>query len=106
GLFIQDDWRASSKLTVNLGLRYEINTVVREAGNLIGNFDPTLGLVQDGKQIGDVYSGNLNKLGPRVGFAYDISGNGRTVIRAGAGIYFEQGSFYSLMALGNLLGLR
>jgi len=106
GLFIQDDWRATSKLTVNLGLRYEINTVVREANNLIGNFDPNVGLVQDGKQLSDVYNGNHNKLGPRVGFAYDISGNGRTVIRAGAGIYFEQGSFDSLMALGNLLGLR
>src|SRR4029077_19662220 len=49
---------------------------------------------------------NHNKFGPRLGFAYDISGNGRTVIRAGAGVYFEQGSFDSLMALGNLLGLR
>jgi hypothetical protein len=106
GLFIQDDWRAASKLTVNLGLRYEINTVVHEANNLIGNFDPDVGLVQAGKQISNVYNGNHNKFGPRLGFAYDISGNGRTVIRAGAGIYFEQGSFDSLMALGNLLGLR
>jgi len=106
GLFVQDDWRATPKLTVNLGLRYEINTVVTEANNLIGNFDPNIGLVQSGKQIGSVFNGNHNKFAPRVGLAWDISGNGKTVIRAGGGIYFEQGSFDSLMALGNLLGLR
>ena len=38
GLYVQDDWRATPKVTVNLGLRYEINTVVKEANNLIGNF--------------------------------------------------------------------
>jgi hypothetical protein len=106
GLYVQDDWRATPKLTVNLGVRYEINTVVKESGNLIGNFDPSVGLVQAGKQIGSVYNGNHNKFAPRVGLAWDVSGNGRTVIRAGGGIYFEQGSYDSLMALGNLLGLR
>jgi hypothetical protein len=106
GFYLQDDWRVSSKLTANLGLRYEINTVVKESNNLIGNFDPVVGLVQAGKQVGSVYNGNHNKFAPRLGLAYDISGTGRTVIRAGAGIYFEQGSFDSLMALGNLLGLR
>src|SRR3989442_467504 len=106
GLYVQDDWRATAKVTVNLGLRYEINTVMKEANNLIGNFDPNAGLVQVGKQIGSVYNGNHNKFAPRVGMAWDITGNGKTVIRAGAGIYFEQGSFDSLMALGNLLGLR
>jgi Carboxypeptidase regulatory-like domain/TonB dependent receptor len=106
GFYVQDDWRATPKLTVNLGVRYELNTVVKESNNLIGNFDPSVGLVQVGKQIGSVYNGNHNKFAPRVGLAWDISGNGRTVIRAGGGIYFEQGSFDSLMALGNLLGLR
>ncbi len=106
GLYVQDDWRATPKVTVNLGLRYEINTVVKEANNLIGNFDPNVGLVQVGKQIGSVFNGNHNKFAPRLGVAWDISGNGRTVIRAGGGIYFEQGSFDAIMALGNLLGLR
>ena len=106
GLYVQDDWRATPKLTVNLGLRYEINTVVKESHNLIGNFDPNVGLVQVGNQIGSVFNGNHNKFAPRLGLAWDISGNSRTVIRAGGGIYFEQGSFDSIMALGNLLGLR
>jgi hypothetical protein len=106
GLYVQDDWRATQKLTVNLGLRYEINTVVKESGNLIGNFDPNVGLVQVGKQISSPYNGNHNKFAPRLGLAWDVSGNGRTVIRAGGGIYFEQGSYDAIMALGNLLGLR
>src|SRR5262249_36666991 len=106
GLFIQDDWRFSPRLTVNLGLRYELNTVLKESNNLIGNFDPNVGLVQVGKQIGSVYNGDHNNLAPRAGVAWDIRGDGRTVIRAGGGVYFEQGSFDALMALGNLLGLR
>ena len=106
GAFIQDDWQAAPRLTFNIGLRYEINTVLKESNNLIGNFDPSLGLVQAGKQIGTVMNGNHNKFAPRLGLAWDISGNSRTVIRAGGGIYFEQGSFDALMALGNLLGLR
>jgi hypothetical protein len=106
GLFIQDDWRVTRTLTVNLGLRYELNTVFTEGDNLIGNFDPSAGLVQAGKQIGSVFNGDHNNFAPRIGLAWDVTGNGKTVIRAGAGIYFEQGSFDSFMALGNLLGLR
>jgi Carboxypeptidase regulatory-like domain len=106
GLYVQDDWRATPRVTVNLGLRYEINTVLKESNNLIGNFDPAIGLVQVGKQIPSVFNGNHNKFAPRLGLAWDLSGNGRTVVRVGGGIYFEQGSYDALMALGNLLGLR
>jgi Carboxypeptidase regulatory-like domain/TonB dependent receptor len=106
GLFVQDDWRISRKLTVNLGLRYELNTVVSDANDLIGNFDPKQGLVQVGKQISAPFDGDHNNFAPRIGFAWDVAGNGKTVIRAGGGIYYEQGSYDALMAIGNLLGLR
>ena len=39
-VFVQDDWRVSPRLTVNLGLRYELNTVPKELNDLQGNFDP------------------------------------------------------------------
>ena len=47
-LFLQDDWRVTPKLTVNLGVRYELNTVPKERDNLQGNFDPVSGAVQVG----------------------------------------------------------
>jgi hypothetical protein len=102
--FFQDDWRATSRLTLNLGVRYELNTVLKEAHNLLGNFDPNVGMVQVGKQIGDLYNGDHNNFAPRVGFAWDVRGNGKTVIRAGGGIVYEQIAQESFMALGNLLG--
>jgi Carboxypeptidase regulatory-like domain/TonB dependent receptor len=102
--FFQDDWRATSRLTINLGVRYELNTVLKEAHNLLGNFDPKLGMVQVGKQIPDLYNGDHNNFAPRVGFAWDVRGNGKTVIRAGGGVVYEQIAQQSFMALGNLLG--
>ena len=102
--FFQDDWRATSRLTLNLGVRYELNSVLKESHNLLANFDPNVGMVQVGKQIGDLYNGDHNNFAPRVGFAWDVRGNGKTVIRAGGGIVYEQIAQQSFMALGNLLG--
>jgi Carboxypeptidase regulatory-like domain len=108
GAFVQDDWRVSRRLTVNLGLRYELNTVPKDSQNLLGNFDPNAqyGIVQVGKQIGSLYNGNHHDFAPRVGLAFDVFGNGKTVIRAAGGVFYEQGSYDYLMAIGNLLGAR
>jgi hypothetical protein len=106
GTFVQDDWRVTPRLTVNLGLRYELNTVLRDSNNLLGNFDPSLGLVQAGKQVDAPFNGDHNNFAPRIGLALDVFGNGRTVIRAGGGIFFEQGSYDALIAVGNFVGLR
>jgi Carboxypeptidase regulatory-like domain/TonB dependent receptor len=102
--FFQDDWRVTSRLTLNLGVRYELNSVLKENHNLLGNFDPTVGMVQVGKQIPDLYNGDHNNFAPRVGFAWDVRGNGKTVIRAGGGVVYEQIAQQSFLALGNLLG--
>jgi len=105
--FVQDDWRITPRLTVNLGVRYELTTVLKEQNNLMGNFDPVKGPQQVGVGgYSNVFNGDHNNFSPRVGFAWDIGGNGKTVVRGGAGILYEQGSFDSLMAIGNLLGLR
>lgn len=105
-LFLQDDWRVRPRLTLNLGVRYEINTVIRERNNLEGNFDPILGAVQVGNQIPNPYNGDHNNFSPRVGFAWDINGNGKTVLRGGANIIYESLTYDAFMALGNLVGLR
>ncbi len=104
--FLQDDWRVRPRLTLNLGVRYEINTVIRERNNLEGNFDPILGAVQVGNQIPNPYNGDHNNFSPRVGFAWDINGNGKTVLRGGANIIYESLTYDAFMALGNLVGLR
>jgi hypothetical protein len=103
--FAQDDWRITKTLTLNLGLRYEINTVVKEANNLLGNFDPTRGLEQVGQQIQAPYNGDHTSVGPRLGFAWDPSGNGRTVLRGGGGLIYETLNWESFLALNNSLGI-
>ena len=74
GVFVQDDWRVTRNLTVNMGLRYELNTVFTEDNNLIGNFDPSLGLVQAGKQVGKVFNGDHNNFAPRLGYCMGCRG--------------------------------
>ena len=105
--FVQDDWRLTPRLTINAGLRYELTTVLTEANNLLGNFIPGTGLAQVGtSKLGSAFNGDHNNFAPRLGFAWDMNGDGKTVIRGGAGIYFEQSSFDALNAIGNLNGLR
>jgi hypothetical protein len=105
-VFVQDDWRVKPRITVNLGLRYELNGVLKENNNLLGNFDPSLGLVQVGGAISTPYNGDHNNFAPRLGLAWDVKGNGKTVVRAGVGIMYEQFSYDMFNAIGNLLGLR
>jgi hypothetical protein len=100
--FMQDDWRIKPHLTINLGIRYELSGVVHERDGLMGNFDPVQGLVQ----TNNPYNGDHNNFAPRVGFAWDIGGNGKTVLRGGAGILYETFSFDVMNGEGNLLGLR
>jgi hypothetical protein len=103
--FVQDDWRASRNVTVNLGLRYELNTVVKEEHNLLGSFSPTAGLQQVGQGIKGPYNGDHKDFAPRLGVAWDISGNGKTVVRAGAGLMYETLNWESFLALNNSLGI-
>ncbi len=97
---IQDDWRVTSKLTLNLGLRYEYSTPMGETHNLLGSFSPTAGLLQVGNQIGSIYKGNHHDFGPRFGLAWDLSGKGTTVIRAGYSLIYT-----SLLPMQALTGI-
>jgi hypothetical protein len=91
--FVQDDWRLTPKLMLNLGLRYSYVSPMKEANNLFGNFDPTspTGLVQQGQSsVGDtVFKPDRKNFSPRVGFAYDVSGRGTTVVRGGASVIYS-----------------
>jgi hypothetical protein len=98
GAYLQDDYRVTSKLTVNMGLRYDVFPPWEEIDNRQSNFDVTTGhfvLAADGATIGGVTVGrrlqtySKGDLGPRAGFAYDLSGDGKTLVRGGYGIYWN-----------------
>lgn len=91
GFFAQDDFRVTSKLTLNLGLRYDVLSWPTEAHNHMSNFNPATGqLVEAGASGWPAALVNTphNDWGPRVGFAYDLRGDGKTVIRGGYGFFY------------------
>jgi hypothetical protein len=89
--FFQDDWRIAPKLMLNLGLRYSYISPMRDIHNLIGNFDPAVGMVQQGQpSVGStIWKPDKKNWSPRVGFAYDVTGKGTTVVRGGASIIYS-----------------
>jgi hypothetical protein len=89
--FVQDDWRVTPKLIVNLGLRYSYTPPMKEANNLLGSFDPALGIVQEGQaSVGNtLWKPDYKDFSPRLGFAWDVTGKGTTVVRAGASIIYS-----------------
>lgn len=89
--FIQDDYKLSPKLTLNLGLRYEYATPPREKNNQFSNFDPVTGTVFFAKD-GDIFDRALihpdrNNFAPRAGFAYTLTP--RVVLRGAYGIFYN-----------------
>jgi hypothetical protein len=88
-VWFQDDWRATSRLTLNLGVRYDVDWNFRDEEH---NPDNATRLVLEG--IGNPYAElpatQYKNLSPRVGVAYDLGGDGRRVLRGGYGLYFDQ----------------
>jgi outer membrane receptor protein involved in Fe transport len=89
GFFVQDDVRLSSRVSANAGLRYEFVTVPTEADGKISN----LRNVNDASlTIGDPWHNNpsLKNIAPRLGLAWDPLGDGRTSVRAGFGVFYDE----------------
>jgi hypothetical protein len=89
GFFVQDDWKASDRLTLNLGLRYDIFPSATEKDGRLGNYDPTTRVIQLASGNGDrLVKTDKNNFGPRLGFAYGIGAEKNMVIRGGYGLLY------------------
>ena len=99
GTYIQDDWRLTSRLTVNAGLRYDVvtgfnidqsgipNYVALTNAAAAGRFDGVPGFDEFKKKAQE----DTNNIQPRIGAVYDLFGNGKDILRAGWGIYYDFG---------------
>jgi len=88
--YLQDTWRASQRLTVNLGLRYDYSAPWDEVNDKLSNLTPAGELAVAGSpNLDRLYEPDRNNFGPRVGLAYDLTGEGKTIVRAGFGLLYE-----------------
>src|SRR6266496_6497788 len=102
GLYVQDSWKVKPNFTLEAGVRWDFSGALGEKNNLGANFlpdDPKAdagGFISLAKQ--PVYGVDKNNFGPRVGFAWDIFKNGKTVLRAGYSLNYDLPNFATLHA--------
>ena len=117
--FLQDTWRPTSRLTVDLGVRYSLYPAVTDADNVLSNVDlarysranaptaanstatlftigtgdPLNGIIVAGQSSpydDSIYETDKNNFMPRLGLTYDPIGDGKTILRTGYGLYYDQ----------------
>jgi len=124
--YFQDDWKVAKRLTLNLGIRYDYLGPSTDVKDRLGNFDPSLldattranggpGLLNGfilpasanfgkikgtpGVDRSTLLSNSPHDFAPRVGFAWDVKGDGKTAVRGGYGIYYVRISNQTLLQL-------
>ena len=95
--FFQDDWKLHPRFVLNLGLRYEFSGVPYEANRSQGTVDK-VALIHHRARIPDLtvqrssrwYNNDFNNFAPRAAFAWDLTGDGKTALRANWGLFYER----------------
>ena len=120
GLFFQDEWKVTPRVTVSYGLRWDINGALGDADKNGSNFfpcappEPTVcaptgfpnGLVQLQQGFSRLYNLDLKDFGPRAGLAWDIFGNGKTALRVGYAMAYDVANFSAISAPYSFQGAR
>jgi hypothetical protein len=92
--FVQDDWKATNNLTLNLGVRWDVFPLYGEDTGRLGNFNPATLTLNRAKGSGNSLSNtNYDNIGPRAGFAYAFGGKRQYVLRGGAGVFYAVEGF-------------
>ncbi len=96
GFYAQDDYRATDRLTLNLGLRYEFRSDFSEQYGRFANVQNIQ--TSTNSTMGQLMTNpSYKNFSPRVGFAWDMFGNGKTAVRGGFGVYYDLGNYGALL---------
>ncbi len=120
GLFFQDDWKVTRRVTASFGLRWDVNGALGDADRNASNFfpcappEPTVcapagfpnGLVRIQQGFPRLYNLDLRDFGPRAGLAWDIFGNGKTSFRVGYSMAYDVANFAAISAPYSFQGAR
>jgi carboxypeptidase family protein len=112
GLFFQDEWRVTPRVMASFGLRWDVNGALGDADKIASNFfpcappEPTVcapkgfpnGLVRVQQGFPRLYNVDLRDFGPRAGLAWDIFGNGKTMLRIGYSMTYDVANFAAISA--------
>jgi hypothetical protein len=101
GLFVNDEWKVRPSVTLTAGLRWEYFGPLTERDGLASNFLPGVGLTKVGSNgLDSLYHADKNNFGPRAGLAWDVTGDGRTSLRAGYALTYDAPQFATIHSPG------
>jgi hypothetical protein len=98
--FLTDDWKVTPKLTLNVGLRWELNSPIRDIRGLTPGFDFSTGKISPPPGVsGNLYNWDYHDLAPRFGLAYRPFGGSNTVVRASYGVFYNVNMWNNLTVM-------